>query len=221
METVKNICNKYDIKYDIEMEQYAKEIIDIMNGHMNTTDNGFLLRWNGIYCEVITKDYEIMKKYYLMAIDHGDTKAMYNLGLYYHDTELNYILMEKYYLMAIKHGDVRAMYNLGYYYDIKENYTMMKKYYIMAIEHGKIEAMHNLGYYYNFNEKNYVLMEKYYLMAIKNYCTKTMNNLALYYYLIKDYNISKKYFHMAITCGDITITKHKNKKSYIYNIYVL
>ena len=144
MTTVKDICNKYNIAYDIDMESYAENIIDIMNGHMNTTDNGELLRWNGLYCYCVTRDYDTMKKYYLMAIEHGNSKAMANLGLYYDNVE-DYDNMKKYYLMAIEYGNSDAMNDLGKYYKTTEEYDMMKKYSLMAIEHDNSDAMNNLG----------------------------------------------------------------------------
>ena len=49
-------------------------------------------------------NYDEMKKYYLMAIDKGSSKAMNALGLYYQYTEPNYNQMKKYYLMAIEYG---------------------------------------------------------------------------------------------------------------------
>lgn len=35
------------------------------------------------YYHFVKKDYVKMKKYYLMAIELGDTVLMYNLGYYY------------------------------------------------------------------------------------------------------------------------------------------
>ena len=46
------------------------------------------------------KDYENMIKYYLMAIEKGNSDAMNNLGIYYEEQK-DYENMMKYYLMAI------------------------------------------------------------------------------------------------------------------------
>ena len=43
-----------------------------------------------------SKNYDEMKKYFLMAIDKGNLFAMNNLGLYYKYYEKNYDLMKKY-----------------------------------------------------------------------------------------------------------------------------
>ena len=46
------------------------------------------------------KDYDNMKKYFLMAIDKGDTDAMYSLGSYYKEIENNNAMMYKYFTMC-------------------------------------------------------------------------------------------------------------------------
>jgi len=56
-----------------------------------------------------------MKKYYLMAIDGGDSDGMYNLGYYYHFVEENYSEMKKYYLMAIEEDNMNARSRLQEY----------------------------------------------------------------------------------------------------------
>ena len=41
----------------------------------------------GLYYQTIEKDYHLMKKYYLMAIEKGHSDAMFNFGLYYQTIE--------------------------------------------------------------------------------------------------------------------------------------
>ncbi len=53
------------------------------------------------YYHYIEKNYNMMKKYYLMAIELKNCFAMNGLGNYYENIERNYELMKKYYLMAI------------------------------------------------------------------------------------------------------------------------
>jgi TPR repeat protein len=94
-----------------------------------------------------------MKKYYLMAIDNGNTTAMNNLGFYYKNIQKDYELMKKYYLMAIDNGNTTAMNNLGFYYkNIQKDYELMKKYYLMSIKKGNSNAMTNLDLYYKNNK---------------------------------------------------------------------
>jgi tetratricopeptide (TPR) repeat protein len=149
------------------------------------------------------KDYDLMKKYYLKAIDSGDCHAIYNLACYYHDIE-DYDLMKKYYLMAIDKKDTDAMYNIAYYYKKINNYDRMKKYYLMAIELNSNIAMYGLGVYYQDIDEDYDLMKKYYLMAIELNNTQAMTNLANYHQTVdKDYDLMKKYYLMAIEQNNV------------------
>jgi uncharacterized protein len=78
------------------------------------------------------KNYDEMKKYYLMAIENGSIEAMRHLRLSFKCTNNE---MKKYYLMAIENGDISAMFNLGLYYQhIEKNYDEMKKYYFNIIK---------------------------------------------------------------------------------------
>ncbi len=138
-------------------------------------------------------DYYLMKKYYLMAIELGNSIAMRDLGYYYQYDEPNYYLMKKNYLMAIELGNLKAIHYLSYYYkDIEKNYDLMKKYYLIAIKLNDSCAMCKLAEYYKYIEKNYNLMKEYYLIAIefndslaicylKKYFKEIENNEANYY----------------------------------------
>jgi len=185
---INHIYNLY--KYDIDERNTFKmedSIIDL---------------YYGVYYE-IKKNYEQMKKYYLVAIEKGNVSAMNNLGFYYRDIEKDYERMKTYYLMAIENNHSGAMNNLGFYYEkIEKDYEQMKKYYIMAIEKGNKSAMYNLGLYYLEIEKDYEQMKKYYYMAIEKGHASTMFSFGLYYDDVeKDYNLMEKYCLMAIEKG--------------------
>lgn len=91
-----------------------------------------------------------MKKYYIMAIDKGNNKAMNNLGVYYY-YENNYDLMKKYYLMAIKNGNNDATNNLSkflksdinkLYEDYEVYYPYLKKLDINKNDENNIEKLY-------------------------------------------------------------------------------
>ena len=180
------------------------------------------------------KDYENMKKYYLMAIEKGNLSAMSNLGYYYHkiNDKKN---MKKYYMMAIDKGHTNSMVNLGFYYQQTGDYEKMKKYFLMAIEKKNVIGMFKLGKFYKeigdvnnmiqfyqmaselghdksmnnlgnyyLEKKDYENMKKYYLMAIEHGNAAAMNNLGLYYKNIEDYETMKKYFTSAVEAGNKT-----------------
>ena len=71
----------------------------------------------GYYYQFVEKNYDKMKTYYTMAIQHGHTNAMYNFGRYYQYVEKNYEKMKTYYTMAIQHGDSDAIQDLSWYYE--------------------------------------------------------------------------------------------------------
>ncbi len=206
--TLEQLYENYNLdkSYINQYIVYEKEILDMFNNH-NVDDykeNEDLFLWIGIYYEKIEKNYDLMKKYYLMAIDNGNPHAMRSLGYYYQNIEKNYNKMKEYYLMAIDNGNSYAMYNLGFYYHyIEQNYDLMKKYYLMAIDNGSSNAMTNLATYYSDIVKDYNLMKRYYLMAIDKGNSCAMNNLATYYSdIVKDYDKMKKYYLMAIDKGN-------------------
>ena len=105
------------------------------------------------------KNYENMKKYYLMAIEKGSINSICKLGEYYEEIE-DYDNMKKYYLMAIEKGSVYAMFLLGIYYENKnlcviqdeknkieliEDENLAIKYMLMTIENGKDNDKMQIG----------------------------------------------------------------------------
>jgi len=153
--------NKYNLKYvKIENENSLEKIYNLFKNIFKnifneepTTDIEYF--YYGVYYQYTEKNYDLMKKYYLMAIELNDSNAMNNLGYYYQYIEKNYDLMKKYYLMAIELNKYYAMHYLARYYEvIEKNYDLMKKYYLMAIELNHSNAMFNLCWYYEFIEKN-------------------------------------------------------------------
>ncbi len=150
-------------------------------------------------------DFTKAEKYYLMAVEHGDVDAMYNLGVLYYNEFKDYNRAEKYYLMAVEYGSVDAMNNLGLLYENEfEDYNRAEKYYLMAVEYGSVDAMNNLGGLYVQGFKDYYKAEKYFLMAMEHETVEAMYNLGLLYdNKFKDYSRAEKYYLMAVEHGDV------------------
>ena len=88
-----------------------------------------------------------------MAINAGNSSAMYNFGFYYKETEKDYLKMKQYFLMAINSGNSNAMYNFGFYYqEVEIDHAKMKQYFLMAIEKSNLAAMRDLDLYYKDNK---------------------------------------------------------------------
>jgi TPR repeat protein len=159
----------------------------------------------GCYYGNVEKNYDLMKTYYIMAAE-SDAAACCNLGSYYEQNEKNYDLMKKYYMIAVEQGDPISMTNLASYYcEIEKNYDLMMKCLMMAVDKKCILAMYKLASYY-FNEKNITKSNEYLQMIIDtddvieyNYIkSEAMCGLADHYMVIKDYELMKKYYMMAI-----------------------
>ena len=79
------------------------------------------------------KNIELMKKYYLIAIDMNNSYAMNSLATHYYKKK-EIILMKQYYLMAIELKNPASMYNLANHYYYERDFEQSEKYYLMAIE---------------------------------------------------------------------------------------
>jgi TPR repeat protein len=208
---LKQLFEKFNVNYSIDTYSFRRIYDLFINNvtfepNINNIDYIDDLYYLGIYYQYVNKNYDLMKKYYLQAIDKGNFNAMNNLGVYYQYIEINYELMKKYYLQAIEKENIEAMNNLGFYYrSVEINYKLMKKYYLMAIERGNHDSMCQLGWYYSFIKQNYDLMKKYSLMAIDKGNSTAMIYLGYYYqYEEKNDGLAKKYYLMATERGNST-----------------
>ena len=192
----------------------SKNIINISSNEFNVDDNIVINCKLGNFYYNTEKNYELAKKYYLMAIDKNNLEAMNNLGTLYYMIEKNYELAKKYYLMAIDNDNDNSMFNLGNLYHMTEQqYELAKKYYLMAIDKGNSNAMASLGNLYYIIENKYELAIKYYLMAIDKENPHAMNNLGHIYYTIeKNYKLTDKYYLMSITHEKNIINLQNNIK---------
>ncbi|MEO8713325.1 MAG: tetratricopeptide repeat protein, partial [Parafilimonas sp.] len=154
-----------EIKEAIENKQYENALTKLKefeNVDEAKSNFGIGLVYN------LQKDYDKAEQFYLMAVEKGDAKAMFNLGLLYQNVKKDYDKAEQYYLMAIEKGDAKAMFNLGFFYkDVRKDYDKAEQYYLMAVEKGDEQAMFNLGFLYQDVKKDYDKAEQYYLMAVE------------------------------------------------------
>ena len=178
MEKLKTL---YGIVFDVEYykdKDYIDIILDIFNNDNLNYDlnDKNILNIIGSYYQYKIKNYDEMKKYYLMSIKLNNDRSMFNLGNYYQYIEKNYIEMKKYYLMSIELNDATSMYHLAYYYrHIEKNYDKMKKYYLMAIELNNVHAMSKLCYFHKYLQ-HYLLRQINSKIAIKKVRELEKNN---------------------------------------------
>lgn len=138
---------------------FMKELIYISDNSLNAL---------GFYCLNVEKNDTLAIEYWEMAVDRGNTDAMYNLGYYYENEDEDNALCEEYYLQAISKGCVKAMDRLGTYYSKKLKYDKALEYWIMAVSHNCANSMEKLGFYYkNFTISTEDQAVKYFVMAYK------------------------------------------------------
>src|SRR5438093_9527516 len=114
METeIKNVLlNNNSHYYHID---YPESLIKIRELFFNkklfepTNDIEFL--YLGMYYDCI-KDYDLMEKNYLKAIELGNSSSMFTFGSYFYEKG-DFQKMLLYFKMAANKGDIRAMHKLG------------------------------------------------------------------------------------------------------------
>jgi hypothetical protein len=186
----------------------------------NNSDDLYYLGVYHQYCHhnclifnCIISTYQLSLKYYSLAVEKGNSNAMYNLAIIYYipcgnDGDNNNgdnngdnnngdnNVAKKYLLMAASKGNVRAMALLGNIYEIEKDYFLMEKYYIMATDKGDADAMYYLGHYYLTKENNQYLTDKYFLMAMENGCVCAVWYIGEHLDIYSDY--TQNYFTAII-----------------------
>ena len=110
------MCNDINKYLPIETDIVKLFNTGIIDESIDSSNSSYLF-FIGRYHKDITRNYSEMEKYYLMAIEEGDSNAMNNLGYYHQNITKNYSEMEKYYLMAIEKGSKHTINILKKYYD--------------------------------------------------------------------------------------------------------
>lgn len=154
-EEINNFCENYGYHHTIIPPESLNKIYNLLTRNIpfNPT-TAIEYNYSGVYYQV-KQQHEQAKEYYLMAIQKGDSNAMYNLAFFHNYIEEDRKKMKKYYLMAIEKNNINAMFDLGYDYEYRltnsdndPKFGKMEKYYLMAIENGSISAMDKLSGYY-------------------------------------------------------------------------
>jgi TPR repeat protein len=100
------------------------------------------------------KKYNLMKKYFDMAIKKLNTCAMIQLGIYYLENTNNNLKTKKLLNQALKLKDNDAIIPLSFYYHKIKDYDNQKKYLELACENNIEDSKYYLGKYYWEVEEN-------------------------------------------------------------------
>ncbi len=172
------------------------------NNNSDENINSDIIMKLGVCYESIEK-YEIMKKYYNMAIKLNNSEAMFCLGRYYKYNK-KYEQMFTYFLMAVERKNISAMIALYLYYCKINDSPKIIEYCLMILDTDFNNFNHYIKILYEHYEKinDYNNMIKYRLMVFeKNLTSKydfennkselqkiIQNNIPMYIKYIKDNN---------------------------------
>lgn len=187
--------------YEKDQEDYVKAV-KYYNMSINSLKNAQAMNSLGAYYMYgVGNDLKMAIRMFKMAMDHGDSSALTNIGVYYDNLgQIDEAI--KYHKMAADHGDHYSMYNLAMIYrDDKKDTESFLKYIKMGIENGSIMAINTMGVYHDQNG-NITEAIKYYKMAIDKGHSFAMSNLGIIYYDQEKYYDSIKYLHMALENGN-------------------
>jgi TPR repeat protein len=141
-------------------------------------NNGKKLVEMGYYYQYTEKNYDMMMKYYELAIKQNDPLAMNNLGVYNQDIIYNLKEAEILYKLSADKDCIFAMNNLGLLYQRKRKYEEMEKYFQMAIAKDDTDAMYNLGIFYETISGLPEIAQQYYQTAADKGNEKAKKRLA-------------------------------------------
>ncbi|WP_276966919.1 tetratricopeptide repeat protein [Chryseobacterium sp.] len=191
----KEILN--EIIETLEKRDYKKSI-KLISSIENEEDGLKFYLLGVLYSE--ENSYIDAEKYYLLAIEKGENKAINDLATLY-KKQNKPELAEKYYLLAIENKEYRALNNLAILYRNQNKLELAEKYYLQAIEKGEKKALNNLAVLYK-NQNKLELAEKYYLQAIAGGSDNAIFNLANLYKKQKRYSDAETYYLKAIKKGN-------------------
>jgi TPR repeat protein len=125
----------------------------------------------GVCYHIGLRNFDKAKKYYSIAIENGDSQAMYNLANLNFNELQDYGEAEKYYLKAIEMGHIEAIHNLaGLYFRGFNNIEYAKKYYLQAINNGHEQSKYQYAIILSWFESNIEEAKKLLLeLAEKNH----------------------------------------------------
>ena len=202
---LENIIKKLKYTYVVVEEGSYEKILNLFDKNIlyePLTSNEFL--YLGLYYKN-RHEYNVSYDYFVKAYKLDNSKATYELGVFYDNIKKDYIKAKKYYIKASQLGNVKAMNNLAILYkDIEKDYIKAKEYYIKASELGSNNAMNNLGIFYKNIEKDYDKAKECFIKAIELGNIYAINSLGVFYEIIeKNYVKAKEYYIKASELGNV------------------
>lgn len=189
--------------YDIEYLQIAEKA-----GNINA-----LIELGKYYRK--TKQYDIMKKYFIKAIEKNSAYAMHEFAYYFY-TQQNYELMHKYYKMAIDNNYVYSMCLLSEYYYNINNYDKVVELLELACKQNHPYAFYCYGNFLYKTQNNIDLAKIYLEHTANNNNADAMRSLIVIY--MKSGSESEKISYWMDKFIKNTDHCKNNKGEFIHNV---
>lgn len=205
-EYLKKISIKYHIDDFEDLDDKSIEILFDLYKNNKLDDTmvltGLCYNYIGFYYEIIKPSEKELKKYFLLAFEHGCYDAALNLGFRY-CLKKKYDKMRHYFMLAYEKGFTIAICHLAYCYHKINDHIAMTDILLLAIKKGNTDAMNALAHYYA-KQGDDDKMTEYLLLSIEQGNTTAMNRLAHIYYQEGNYQEMIKYYSLSATQGDLT-----------------
>jgi TPR repeat protein len=147
-------------------------------------------------------DIEKYEKYLTEAFQKGNIIAANHLGLHYQYGKNNYDKASECFKVGVEKDNSDSFLYIGILYDFMKEYELSEKYLLIALEKGHIKAANYLGFYYQNHKQDYPKALEYFKIGVENDDTQSYLNFASLSYLMGEYDLSEKYFLIAVEKGD-------------------
>jgi len=147
-------------------------------------------------------DLEKYEKYSIASCNKGYVHAAKHLGFYYENYKNDNQKALEYFKIAIEKDDIESYLNVGLIYNKMGESDLSLKYMIEGSDKGCAEASNYIGFYYQNEIQDYPTALSYFQRGVENNNTNASQNIASLYYLMGEYDLSEKYFLIAVEKGD-------------------
>ncbi len=206
LDYIRDIENKYHIKFSNKELDYPDEIIKIFESETidyseYSLENKYVV---GLINQklFVDENFENILPMLELGSQMDNSRSIFLLGIYYYFIlEIHDKAKELFTIGSIKGHLPSICYLARYYFEIENNPNIMKVILEKAIEMNFKEAMCQLGNYYLINENNIKLAKKYLHMGINKGCEISLVSLGSYYLRINKYKKAYKYLYKGIKTG--------------------
>ncbi len=149
-----------------------------------------------------TGDIEKYEKYLIDSCNQGNVTAARYLGFYYQNYKKDNQKGLEYFKIAVDKDDVESFMHIGLLYNILGEYDLSLSHLLTASEKGYVKASNYVGFYYQNEKQDYPTALSYFKLGVEKDDTEATLNIASLYYIMGEFDLSEKYFLIAVEKGD-------------------